>query len=195
MPTENDQAKSLMDRLEALLKPKDDFDEDEPRGERALRLELTRVRELRRKDREEAEKLRAQVEELSKGYEKTIAKIKEESAGEVARLATTHHEERSLLATGITDPETISEVRAVWQGLDTASRPKTPGEYAKTLLEASKDPKKAESIPRRLQGFFQPPKVKDEDPPNTENNVTTPKDKVSAINGAKSVADLFKALA
>jgi len=193
---ETDPATDILSKLRALLPTSEDTPDDEgdPRDVRGLKAELTRTRELKRKYHEGLTALKTQVEGLTATHAAELKRLKEETGAEVTRIKTGFDEELSVIRAGVNDPETLAETRSVWASLDPTTRPKTPGDFAKSLIEAAKDPKKATTIPKRLQGYYSAIQVQAEDPPDTEGKVKTGNpDKLATIKSAKTMQELFSA--
>ena len=105
------------------------------------------------------EALGGKVEDMEKAHASKLDELKQTAASEVAQLGQRHQEDLGLVDLGF-DADGRAALRAAYQRLPEAQRPKTVVDYWKGQMEAhqahAKDPDKAEapSIPRTLTPYL-----------------------------------------
>ena len=109
--------------------------------------------------------LGAQVEALRGGYDASLAKLREDTAGEVTGIQARHNEDIGLIGAGFRDPLDRQTLRTAFEAQPKSTRGKNAGEWwdAQTVAHAAHiaDPETiaAPSIPRPLTPYLPAPEA------------------------------------
>jgi hypothetical protein len=156
-----DEMESLATRIAAALKgtrERANLDDDDGEGGSAQ----ARIRKLAAEKKALAEKMaemEAQVNDLRKGYESHLAKLRQDAATEVQTIASRHAEDLTLVDLGFKDPLGRKALRDAWEAQPKATRGDNPLAYVEQLRAAQAehvaDPAKpAPNIPPTLRGYM-----------------------------------------
>lgn len=185
----------------------DDY-EDNGRG----RVPYDRFRtaiDQRNQAREELAELGRQLESLQSAYTTQLDGLKQQTASELASLASRHSEDLALVDAGIRDDLGRVAVRQAWEAQPEEARGKSPAKWWTSTLEAhaahAANPEEAPKveIPKILLGYLpesaapasapstrQPPKV---DRGASRKQTASVNDRLNALPADASLADVLRA--
>ena len=163
----------------------------------------------RNQAREELAELGRQLETLQSAYKSQLDGLKQQTATELASLATRHSEDLALVDAGIRDDLGRVAVRQAWEAQPEDARGKSPAKWWSATLEAhaahAANPDEAPKveIPRILLGYMpeaaapsstpatrQPPKV---DRGASRKQTASVNDRLNALPADASLADVLRA--
>jgi len=163
----------------------------------------------RNQAREELAELGRQLESLQSAYKSQLDGLKQQTATELASLATRHSEDLALVDAGIRDDLGRVAVRQAWEAQPEETRGKSPAKWWSATLEAhaahTANPDEAPKveIPRILLGYMpeaaapsstpatrQPPRV---DRGASRKQTASVNDRLNALPADASLADVLRA--
>ena len=138
-----------------------DDDDEAPRDRHSMQARLAEVTRQRNEAEERLERALSAAEELRGAHDAELSEVRESAARDVAAVATRHQEHDSLrgLAKDLDDAG-LRVIRAEFDALPEASRPKTVVDWFKTL--------KPDAAPRTIRDYLRVEDSDDADKKATE---------------------------